>query len=83
MSISTVSSKGQIVIPAAVRADMEIEPGTRVAFVKTAQGWLLKPATRPVTDLKGLVKNKPAQPVSVEDMDMAIRRQAKRLFMSR
>lgn len=83
MSISTVSSKGQIVIPAAVRADMEVEAGTRVAFVKTPDGWLLKPATRPITDLKGLVRNKPAKPVSIDDMDTAIRRQARRLFMSK
>jgi AbrB family looped-hinge helix DNA binding protein len=29
---STVSTKGQIVIPAAVREELEIEPGTRVSF---------------------------------------------------
>ena len=83
MSTSTVSSKGQIVIPAAVRADMEVEPGTRVEFVKTPDGWLLKPATRPVTALKGLVRKQPLEPVSVEDMDVAIRKRARRLFMSR
>ncbi len=82
MSTSTVSSKGQIVIPAAVRADMEVEPGTRVEFVKTPDGWLLKPATRPVTALKGLVRKKPVKPVSIEDMDLAIRKRARRLFMS-
>ena len=83
MSTSVVSSKGQIVIPSAVRADMAVEAGTRVAFVKTPEGWLLKPATRPVTALKGMVKKKPAKPVSIEDMDMAIRKRAGRLFMSR
>ena|SRR5450755_2347853 len=30
MSTSTVSSKGQIVIPSAVRADMAVQTGTRV-----------------------------------------------------
>ena len=83
MSTATVSSKGQIVIPAAVRADMEVEAGTRVEFVKTAEGWLLKPATRPVTALKGLVRKKPAQAVSIESMEVAIRKRARRLFMSR
>ncbi|MEO5881817.1 MAG: AbrB/MazE/SpoVT family DNA-binding domain-containing protein [Caldimonas sp.] len=83
MSTSTVSSKGQIVIPSAVRQDMAVEAGTRVEFVKTAEGWLLKPATLPVTALKGLVKRKPAKPVSIEDMDLAIRKRARRLFLSR
>ena len=75
MTTSTVSSKGQIVIPAAVRADMAVEPGSRVAFVKTDEGWLLKAATRPITTLKGLVP-KPAKPVSIEDMSRAIRAHA-------
>lgn len=75
MTTSTVSSKGQIVIPSAVRADMAVQTGTRVEFVKTTQGWLLKASTQPVTALKGLIA-KPAKPVSVEDMNRAIRRRA-------
>ena len=82
MSTSTVSSKGQIVIPAAIRAEMGAEPGTRVAFVRTAQGWLLKPATRPITALKGIVP-KPPKPVSVEDMNLAIASAASRAFRKR
>jgi len=82
MSTSTVSSKGQIVIPSAVRADMAVQTGTRVEFVKTSEGWLLKAATRPVTALKGLVP-KTASPVSVEDMNRAIRRRAAKPFRKR
>ena len=44
MTTSTISSKGQIVIPAAVRSDMQAEAGMRVEFVKVAEGWLLKAA---------------------------------------
>lgn len=79
MSTSTVSSKGQIVIPSAVRADMAVQTGSRVEFIKTAEGWLLKASTRPVTALKGIVP-KPAQPVSIEDMNRAIRRHAAKPF---
>ncbi|MEO6363296.1 MAG: AbrB/MazE/SpoVT family DNA-binding domain-containing protein [Caldimonas sp.] len=82
MSTSTVSSKGQIVIPAAVRADMGAQPGTRVAFVKTVEGWLLKPATRPITALKGIVP-KPPKPVSIEDMNRAIASAASKSFRKR
>ncbi|HEX6020164.1 MAG TPA: AbrB/MazE/SpoVT family DNA-binding domain-containing protein [Burkholderiaceae bacterium] len=78
MSTSTVSSKGQVVIPAEVRADMKVEAGTRVEFVKTADGWLIKPATRPVTALKGLL-GKRAKPVTVDEMNRAIRARAARL----
>ena len=76
MSASVVSTKGQIVIPAKVRADLGVQAGTRVEFVKTEEGWLIKPATSPVTALKGVLK-KPRKPVSIEDMNLAIRRRAR------
>lgn len=77
MSTSVVSSKGQIVIPVAVRQDMGVDTGTRVAFVKVPEGWLLKPAGRPITALKGIVP-KPARKVTVDDMTSAVRKRAAR-----
>ena len=76
MATSIVSSKGQVVIPAEVRSDMQVEQGSRVEFVKTADGWLLKPATQSVTRLKGMIA-KPKKPVSIEDMNRAIARHHK------
>lgn len=77
MSTSTVSTKGQVVIPADVRADLKIDAGTRVEFVKTVEGWLLKPATRPVTALKGMLPAR-SKPATVEEMNRAIRSRAAR-----
>jgi antitoxin PrlF len=77
MSTSTVSTKGQVVIPADVRADLGIDAGTRVEFVKTIDGWLLKPATQPVTLLKGMLGPR-AQAVSVQEMNRVIRARAAR-----
>jgi antitoxin PrlF len=77
MSASTVSTKGQIVIPADVRAEMGVRAGSRVEFVRTDQGWLLKPATSPISALKGIVK-KPRKHVTIDDMNNAIRRRAGR-----
>ncbi|HET7314039.1 AbrB/MazE/SpoVT family DNA-binding domain-containing protein [Salinisphaera sp.] len=76
MSTAILSSKGQITIPAAVRSGLGIETGDRIEFVEVAPGsYELVAATLPVTALKGLVP-KPAQPVSVEDMNAAVRRRA-------
>ena len=75
MTTSTISSKGQIVISAAVRSDMQAEAGMPVEFVKVAEGWLLKAASKPVTSLKSMVA-KPRQRVSVEDMNRSIRARA-------
>jgi AbrB family looped-hinge helix DNA binding protein len=41
----TVSSKGQLVIPAAIREELGIEPGTRVAVRREGQELILKPET--------------------------------------
>ncbi len=78
MATSIVSSKGQIVIPVEVRGDMQVEHGSRVEFVKTTEGWLLKPAIKPVTILKGMIA-KPKKPVSVDDMNRAIANHHKKL----
>lgn len=73
MAAAIVSTKGQVVIPARIRSELGVDAGSRIEFVKTAEGWLIKPAVLPVTALKGLLR-KPKKPVSVEDMNRAIRR---------
>jgi AbrB family looped-hinge helix DNA binding protein len=79
MSIATVTSKGQITIPATVRSGLGLETGSRVEFIEIAPGrYEIQAATLPVHALKGLIA-KPAKPVSVEDMNAAIRERATRI----
>jgi len=67
-----MTSKGQITIPAAVRAALGVESGDRVEFVQVEPGHFeLVAATQSVTALKGLIR-KPATPVTVEAMNEAI-----------
>lgn len=42
---ATVSSKGQLVIPAAIRQELGIEPGTRIAIRREGPELILKPET--------------------------------------
>jgi AbrB family looped-hinge helix DNA binding protein len=42
---TTVSSKGQLVIPAAIRQELGIEPGTRVAVRLDGTSVILEPET--------------------------------------
>ncbi|HVZ83538.1 MAG TPA: AbrB/MazE/SpoVT family DNA-binding domain-containing protein [Terracidiphilus sp.] len=44
-SYATFSSKGQLVIPAAIREAMGIEPGTRVAIHQEGSRVILEPET--------------------------------------
>lgn len=72
MSAATMTSKGQITIPAIVRAALGVATGDRVEFVQTEPGHFeLVAATRSVKALKGLV-NKPASPVTIEQMKMQL-----------
>jgi AbrB family looped-hinge helix DNA binding protein len=72
MSTATMTSKGQITIPAIVRTALGVQAGDRVEFVEVEAGrFELVAATQSVTALKGLVQ-KPATPVTVEAMNEAI-----------
>ncbi len=71
MASATVTSKGQITIPADVRARLGLRPGSRLAFVPTADGYEIHPETLSIRDLKGSVPP-PDKPVSVDEMNDAI-----------
>ena len=73
MSTATVTSKGQITIPAAVRATLGVDAGDRVEFVEIVKGrFEIVAATESVKSLKGMIA-KPLLPVSIESMNAAIR----------
>jgi AbrB family looped-hinge helix DNA binding protein len=74
MATATLTSKGQITIPAEVRAELRVDAGDRVEFVQVAPGrYELIAATLPVASLKGMF-GKPRKAVSIEDMNAAIAR---------
>jgi antitoxin PrlF len=73
MASATLTSKGQITIPADVRTHLGLSTGDRVEFVlNEATGrYEVVPATCSVTALKGIVR-KPRKAVSIEEMNEAI-----------
>jgi len=61
-----------------VRQRRGIESGDRIEFVDIEDGYAIKPAIDDVRSLKGLLR-KPSRPVTVDDMNTAIRaREARR-----
>lgn len=72
MSTATVTTKGQITIPADVRRRLGLESGDRVEFVEMEGGFAIKPAIDDVRSLKGLLR-RPAKPVSISEMNTVIR----------
>lgn len=76
MSTATLTSKGQITIPAVVRRSLNVGTGDRVEFVQIEPGrYEVVAATRSVRELKGLF-GKAKRAVSIEEMNRTIAERA-------
>jgi AbrB family looped-hinge helix DNA binding protein len=80
-STTTLSTKGQVILPKSIRERRRWGPGTRLLVEDTPEGVLLKPAplfppTRP-EDVYGMLKYS-GPPKTVEEMDAAITAEVKR-----
>ena len=73
MPTATVTSKGQITIPQAVRERLRLKAGDRVDFVFSAEGSVtLKPERTPFEYVQGILGTSGQKLVSVRAMDHAI-----------
>jgi AbrB family looped-hinge helix DNA binding protein len=76
MSESTISSKGQVTIPKAIRTRLHLKVGDRLRFVVEADGSVrLAAATRDVSTLREILP-RPKRRATVDEMQSAIRRRA-------
>lgn len=78
---TTLSTKGQVILPAAIRNKRHWGPGTKLVVEDTPKGVLLKsaplfPPTR-MEDVFGMLKYD-GPPVTIEDMDAAIEAEFRR-----
>ena len=78
---ATLSSKGQATIPKAVRDRLQITPGDRFKFFFHPDGVIILPKI-PTARLKGMIP-KPAQSISLEEIDRAIAEGATERFRRR
>jgi AbrB family looped-hinge helix DNA binding protein len=75
MPTATVTSKGQLTLPKAIRDLLRLGAGDRVDFIVKDDGTVvLRPATVDVRELKGLLHRKGRTPLSIEEMNAIIRR---------
>jgi len=78
MSLATISSRGQITIPADVRARLGLKRGDKVNFILIGNEVKFLPVTKDISSLKGFIK-KPSKPVSIEDMKKTIKARGSQL----
>ncbi len=73
MPLTTITSKGQVTIPKAIRDELGLSPGDRVRFTRQHDGTVIvEPETVDVRSLKGMFSHAVDSVVSLEDMDRAI-----------
>ncbi len=71
---TSVTSKGQVTIPKALRDMAHISAGTQVDFQITDNGYLIvRPVTQDISKLKGIAKQEGQAPVSLTAMKNAIK----------
>jgi antitoxin PrlF len=79
MTAATITSKGQITIPAQVRTALGVDAGDRIEFVEVGKGeFNIVAATHSVRELSGFLKRKGRKRVTIEEMNTAIAEGASR-----
>lgn len=74
MPAATITSKGQITIPVELRAELGLETGDRVEFVRNEKTghYEMVPATVSIQSLKGILPKR-KKPLSIREMNRTIR----------
>ena len=76
---ATMTSKGQITVPKAIRNRLHLNPGDKIEFLVDEDGTVrVIPVTASLLNLKGMVP-KPDRAVSIEEMEAAIEKGASSL----
>jgi len=71
MSEATLSTKGQITIPAEIRRLLGVNAQDRITFTPMPDGTvILRAKTRSIKELRGMLKPEPGTRVSVDDMSL-------------
>jgi antitoxin PrlF len=77
MAESTITTKGQCVVPKKIRDYMRLNPGDKIDFVIREDGEVyVRPVIIDVRDLKGQMKKPGRKPVSLKEMEKAVRKRA-------
>jgi AbrB family looped-hinge helix DNA binding protein len=68
MRRTILNARGQVTIPAELRKQLEIKPGTRVTWFEEKGRLVLAPMTsRRINEIRGLLKPKPGEPSAFEE----------------
>lgn len=82
MPTATITSKGQVTIPLALRTALGLHAGVKLDFVRDKDGFKVVPLRGAAPTLKGRFAGRVSKPVSIAAMDEAIAAEAALRFRS-
>jgi len=71
-----LTRRGQTTIPKSIREALDLQAGDRIEFLVEAGEVVLRRATADITELDGLLDRSDQDPVSLGEMEAAVRRGA-------
>lgn len=81
MTLATLTSKGQVTIPKAIRESLRLHAGDKVEFVITeSKEALLRPITKKVDEVFGRLHKTGRKPISVGKMNNGISQKMQERF---
>lgn len=68
---TTLTSKGQVTVPRAIRERMALKPGDKIQFSLLSDGTLIiRPKTRRLSELAGILHKPEQQSIPIEQMQV-------------
>ena len=80
MALTTVTTKGQVTIPKEIRDSLHIKSGDKLEIIIKDDEAIIRPISKTVDEVFGILKKNDSPIASVEDMDKAIREKMKKKF---
>ena len=81
MALATITTKGQVTIPKAVRDSLMLSTGDKIEFVVTnKREALIRPISKKVDEVFGILHRPGRKTVSVAEMDEKIRQKMRDSF---
>lgn len=80
MTAATLTSKGQLTVPKAVRDALGLVAGDRVQFIEQEGGFRLVAATRDARELKGMFAGRRKKAATLDEIKASAARGAVRRF---
>ena len=78
MASATITTKGQITIPKSIRDSLMLNTGDQIEFIVTdKREALIRPISKKVDDVFGILNKPGRKTVTVEEMDEKIRQRMK------